>query len=208
MFSRNIEQKYGNSQKYSNPNPIQQRLISRFLDTVARLVKQTESMTLVDIGCSEGFVLRHLQGLWPGLRCYGIDIDFDALERGRFANRGVQVQKASIYNIPFKARAFDLALCLEVLEHLDEPEKALKELIRITRRYCLLSVPHEPLFRMANFLRGKSMRRFGNDIDHLNHWGKNSFTRLLQEAGLIIRNVEMSFPWLVVLAEVDYGLLQ
>lgn len=207
MLGRRSNQEYGNWQKYNNPNPIQQYFIKRFLVTVASIVKQTEPMNLIDIGCSEGFVIRYLQNLWPGIQCYGIDIDFEALKRGQYIHRGVQIQKASIYNIPFKAEAFDIVLCLEVLEHLDEPEKALRDLRRVTRRYCLFSVPNEPLFRVANFLRGKSISRLGNDIDHVNHWNKKNFTKLLQETGFVINKIKMPFPWLVVLTEVDNNLL-
>ena len=79
---------------------------------------------------------------------------------------------------------------------------SLWELMRVTRQYCLLSVPHEPFFCIANFLRGKNLTRLGNDIEHVNHWGKVSFVRFLQDSGLVVRGIEMSFPWLIALAEI------
>ncbi len=204
MISMTIatDQEYGNWQKYANPNPLQRFLVSRFLRAVECLVEQSGASTLADIGCAEGFAIRHLQTSRPALDCVGIDIDTDALERGRLVNPGIPLYPASIYSIPYKSGAFDLVLCLEVLEHLDQPERALEELMRITRRHCLLSVPHEPFFRLANLLRGKSIARLGDDIDHVNHWGRASFTRFLQASGLIVSSVKMSFPWLIALAEI------
>lgn len=193
----------GNWQKYNNPNPLQQFLIRRFLSTVGYLVEQSGALVSADIGCAEGFVTRHLRSLRPEIRCVGIDIDIDALERGKLINPDRQAQQANIYNIPYKSEAFDLVLCLEVLEHLDRPARALAGLMRITKQYCLLAVPHEPFFCIANLLRGKNLARLGNDIDHINHWGKASFTRFLQDSGLIVRSITASFPWLVALAELN-----
>lgn len=193
----------GNWQKYNNPNPLQQLLIRRFLNTVGDLFEQSGALILADIGCAEGFVTRHLRRLRPEIRCVGIDIDADALERGKSINPDRQAQQSNIYHIPYQSQAFDLVLCLEVIEHLDEPARALAELTRITRHYCLLAVPHEPFFRIANLLRGKNLTRLGDDIEHINHWGKAGFTRFLQDSGLLVRDIKTSFPWLVALAEFD-----
>ena len=193
----------GNWQKYNNPNPVQQFLISRFLSTVGHLVEQSNGLILADIGCAEGFVTRYLQSSRPGIRCVGVDIDVGALERGKLITPDRQAQQASIYNVPYKSGAFDLVLCLEVLELLDRPAEALAELMRLTRRYCLVGVPHEPFFCVANFLRGKNFTRLGNDIEHVNHWGRASFTRFLQDSGLIVQSVKSPFPWLVALAEIS-----
>lgn len=196
---------YGNWQKYNSRNPLQQLLIQRFLNTVSCLVEQSGALILADIGCAEGFVINHLQRSGLPLQCVGIDIDIDALRRARSIYTGFQIQQGNIYDIPYEAGVFDLVLCLEVLEHLHYPEQAVLELMRISQRYCLLSVPHEPFFRVANLLRGKSLSRLGDDIDHVNHWNRASFTRFLQSFDLIVRNVEAPFPWLVVLAEINNG---
>lgn len=193
----------GNWQKYNNPNPVQQFLIGRFLNTVGCLFEQSNAQTLADIGCAEGFVVRHLQSLHPGIRHVGIDIDVAALRRGKQLSPNSRSQQATIYHIPYQSRAFDLVLCLEVLEHLDNPEKAIAELKRITNRYCLIGVPHEPFFRLANFLRGKNIVRLGNDIEHIHHWNRTSLTRLLQNSGLVVQVIRSSFPWLVALTEVN-----
>lgn len=48
---------------------------------------------------------------------------------------------ADINHLPFYELSFDVALCSEVLEHLYEPAKALRELSRVFRKTLLLTVP-------------------------------------------------------------------
>jgi ubiquinone/menaquinone biosynthesis C-methylase UbiE len=105
----------------------------------------------------------------------------------------------SIYDIPFKDRSFDLVICNEVLEHVDDPGKALSELERVTKKYCLISVPHEPWFMMANFLRGKNWSRWGNDIEHIQHWSRRGIRTLVGRYFdvLVVKN---PFPWTLLVA--------
>jgi hypothetical protein len=45
---------------------------------------------------------------------------------------------------------------------------------------CFLGVPNEPYFRIINFLRGKNIEHFGNDIEHTQHWSSREFAKLLE----------------------------
>ncbi len=104
----------------------------------------------------------------------------------------------------FKDKGFDLVLCLEVLEHIADPLPALTELHRVSCGYCLISVPHEPFFRLMNFLRGRHLRSWGNHPEHLNHWNTDSFQKLLSGA-FTVQELHHSFPWLVALCRRETG---
>lgn len=92
-------------------------------------------------------------------------------------------------------------MMLEVLEHLEDPAKALYEAARVGE-YLLVSVPHEPFFMAANFLRGKNWSRWGSDEEHIHFWGKRTFRKLLEPYGEVLR-FETAFPWLVALLKVQ-----
>src|SRR3989344_4941712 len=56
---------------------------------------------------------------------------------------------------------------LEGIEYLDDPEKGLSELVRVTKRSCVLSVPNEPLFTIQRFFRGKNLLQLGDHPEHI-----------------------------------------
>jgi SAM-dependent methyltransferase len=192
---------YGNWQKYQNQNPLQKRLIGRFLAEVNSMLAPLPIHTVLDVGCAEGFVLDALKQARPELAVAGLDLDAAALGRGRQLFPGIPLAQASIFHVPCPPAAFDLVLCTEVLEHLADPAVGLRELRRVSRRYCLLSVPHEPFFRLGSLLRGKNLPRLGNDPEHLQNWSQASFVRFLAPHVNVVA-VRRSFPWLIALAEV------
>jgi len=47
-----------------------------------------------------------------------------------------------VQHLPFKNKSFHKSFALHVLEHVDDPILALKELIRVTQRIISVEVPH------------------------------------------------------------------
>lgn len=192
-------QSHGNLQKYTNPNPVQQWLIRRFLDTVAALAREANPRTVLDVGCAEGFVSAHLARRFPGLTTFGVDLDVAALARGRTLHPHLRTATGNALALPFARASVDLVVCTEVLEHIPAPERALAELARVTRGYLLLSVPWEPWFRLANLVRLKNISRLGDDPEHVNHWTGWGFRHFLRGKVTVIA-WRVAFPWQVVLA--------
>jgi len=107
--------------------------------------------------------------------------------------------RGDIRSLPFKDCSVEAVLCLEVLEHLIQPERALEEICRVCSRYAIMSVPNEPWFRLANLARLKNIRALGNAPGHIQHWGVQSFADLVASY-LRVRLVTTSFPWAIVVA--------
>jgi len=63
-----------------------------------------------------------------------------AVDRVRMA--GFSSQLASAYQLPFAAKHFDAVTLGEILEHLDEPAKAVAEAARVARRTVVVSTPY------------------------------------------------------------------
>lgn len=190
-----------NEGKYTSRNPVVRYLVGRFLAQLSRLVAERAPSRVLEIGCGEGLVMRYLRDRHPGLRIDGVELDAGAVSLARARNPGSLVLRGDVYTLGIRSRAYDLVLCLEVLEHLDEPARALAEVRRVARRGCILSVPHEPFFRFGNVLRGKNLRRCGDPSDHVQHWGKRGFETFCAQH-LRVDRTTLAFPWLVVAASV------
>jgi ubiquinone/menaquinone biosynthesis C-methylase UbiE len=201
-----VRQDYGNLQKHLNPNPVQRCLLRRFHRQIASLLKATGAERILDAGCGEGFVISYLLQENDGFIITGIDCSLEAIKMARQMVPPVlsKVEGSVLFNVgdlremPYGDDSFDLVMCLEVLEHLPDPHKGLRELRRVTSAHCLVSVPHEPFFRATNFLRGKHVPAWGRDPEHLQHWTAGQFRRLVEQYFEIKRFV-YSFPWVIAL---------
>lgn len=193
-----------NYRKHTSKNPLQRWLLGNFEKTLAKEVKKLNVNSILDAGCGEGFTLEFLRNQKIGRTYEGIDFLDTAIEIGHKVHPNIKLLQASIYDLPYKNDSFDVVLCTEVLEHLRKPKKALKELFRVSKKYVLLSVPNEPIFMGSNFLRGKNWSRFGNDIEHINHWTFWGFENFVKKnAGVKVQVLKhrYPFPWTMLLLE-------
>jgi ubiquinone/menaquinone biosynthesis C-methylase UbiE len=184
-----------NYAKYQTANPVVRRLIDRFFVHVRDIVQSLAAESLLDAGCGEGEALAQLRALLPE-RVVAVDVSAGAVEATGRRLPFVDARQASLYELPFEDRSFDAVLCLEVLEHLKDPETALAELARVSGGDIVISVPHEPWFRLGSMLRGKYVRRLGNHPEHVNHWGPRSLPDLLGRRFEVV-TLTRSFPWLI-----------
>lgn len=187
-----------NYRKYASKNPIQRFLINNFLKTVFLCLEGLTITSVLDAGCGEGFVLSEFKNRNIDCVLEGIDSSEQALRAGRELFPYLTMKKGDIYHLPYEDNSFDLVLCTEVMEHLDDPVTVLNEIIRVSGQYCLFSVPNEPVFMMSNLLRGKNISRWGNDIDHVNHWSSEAFKNFVKK-NINVVTVKRPFPWTVIL---------
>lgn len=187
--------------KHTSKNPIQKFLINNFYQALVSLAEDLQPKTILDAGCGEGFTMNTLTKNRIGDKIEGVEYSKDAILLGKKLFPNLIFKKGSAYDLPYKDNSFDLVVCTEVLEHLTEPSRVLKEILRVSKRYILISVPNEPFFMLGNFIRGKNLSRLGNDPGHINHWTIISFLSFLKKNGLKITRIRLPFPWILILGE-------
>ena len=190
--------------KYLSRNPVAILLNRTLMKSIGICVESTGPKTVLDVGCGEGVIVRTLSGRLAGLNIDGLDVHGQSLAIARAFNPGLCFVQGSVYHLPVRDNAYDLVLCTEVLEHLERPEAALRELVRVSRKHILLTVPREPLWRMANMVRGKYWGSWGNTPSHIQHWTPGAFRSLVEGH---VRVVAMKVPlmWTMLLCEVEAG---
>lgn len=89
---------------------------------------------ILDVGCASGWFLSKVAQVFPKAQCYGIDIYDKAVAYGKKLYPGISFQKADAHTMPFKTSTFDLVICTEVLEHVNDPKSALLEIKRVLKK--------------------------------------------------------------------------
>lgn len=115
---------------------------------------------LLDAGCGSGYFLQRVHETWPNKwQLHGIECDQRAVECVSRRLPG-DYRISSLTHINHPDGLFDLVLNLSVLEHIDDDDKAIDELVRVTKPggRLIISVP------CLNGCRSRSkLRNLGHD---------------------------------------------
>jgi trans-aconitate methyltransferase len=169
--------------------------IRNFQSSLQSLISGLDVQRALFVGCGEGIMLARLD-LEAFESIHGLDIETASVVAASGTHPIARFSIGDVGLLPFAARSFDLVVCLEVLEHLENPGRAIEELVMVSRRYLVVSVPHEPFFRLGNFVFLRNLRRLGNHPGHVHHWSKSGFRSFLESRGLS-GALRTPFPWLL-----------
>lgn len=186
--------------KYASANPIERRLMDGFFAALDACLPVSAPSRVLEVGMGEGEVAARVRAQWSDVAFTGIDLP-DSELAAQWVGHDVPGSFADIAALPFPDNTFDLVLAIEVLEHVPDPDAALREIRRVATGALVLSVPREPIWRAANMARGKYLRDLGNTPGHINHWGARSFAALVGRHATVTR-VRRPFPWTMVSATV------
>src|SRR5258708_17871655 len=110
-------------------------------------------LKVLDIGCASGFLTSKTAEFFmsPTL-IFGVDFYKEAISFGQKSYPNIKFSYADAHKLPFKKDTFDFITCIETLEHLENPKKALSEMYRClkTKGYILVGQDTDNLlFRAA-----------------------------------------------------------
>jgi SAM-dependent methyltransferase len=104
----------------------------------------------LDVGCGVGQVVARLAT--AGFEAHGVDVSGPNIERARRVSERCQLYDGR--TLPFPDRHFASVGALNVLEHVDEPEAFLRELVRVTE------IGGRIVVSSPNFLRAIGFRDY------------------------------------------------
>ena len=182
--------------KYGSGNPIERRLMAGFLSALDRAVPTDPGQRILEVGVGEGEVAARLASSRRSSSLVGLDLP-DQRRHQDWATHEITGLFADASRLPFPDAAFDTVLAIEVLEHVAEPDDVLAEMVRTATSRIVVSVPHEPIWRVLNLMRGKYVRDLGNTPGHVQHWTRSGFRQLV-ERHLDDVVVSRPFPWTMI----------
>ena len=127
--------------------------------------------TLLDVGSGRGVFLWPLLDQFPHLAVQTIDVRVDRVEDMQAVSQGgirhLSADVMDVNRMEFADNSHDIVTALEVLEHLPKPEQAAREIVRVARRFVIVSVPS----------------KVDDNPEHIQLFDADSLTALLTEAG-------------------------
>ncbi len=139
--------------KYNDDSTIVKVIMNGFFKNLEYLLSTIQYENVYEAGCGEGYISQHIlnynMAIQRPIKVTASDISEKMIKQAKINFPDIHFDVNSIYHLPERNATFDLVIASEVLEHLAEPENALRELFRISKRYVVISVPNEPIWRMA-----------------------------------------------------------
>jgi 2-polyprenyl-3-methyl-5-hydroxy-6-metoxy-1,4-benzoquinol methylase len=130
--------------------------------------------TALDVGCACGYTSAVLEGL--GYETVSVDVSNWGLKKAKDVTRGDLLMCDAQVGLPFKSKSFDVVACFDVLEHLENPERAFQWMLEACRGTLVCTTPNKAV--------EKAIRRFTGDYDetHISTRKASEWDRLVKNA--------------------------
>src|SRR3989344_7319378 len=130
---------------YKSKNPVVGYINRERLESIIKLLDKNKKIKILDAGCGEGHLLEKIFN--KGYKnLYGADITKIALES---AKKRVKAKffLQDLGKLRFKDNFFDVVICTEVIEHIENYKKVINELKRVLKKNGLfiITFPNEKM---------------------------------------------------------------
>ncbi len=160
------------------------------------VIAHIECPKVIDLGCGNGFLLRHCFLGLPRTALYGIDGSHSGIEHARQSVPAGDFRVGDVCGEFSDHPAYgkcDLLISTEVVEHLYNPRTFALNCFNFLRPggRALISTPyHGYLKNLALSLSGRMDAHFGPlwDGGHIKFWSRRTLSQLFMESGFLIRS--------------------
>lgn len=152
---------------------------------------------VLDVGCGSGEFLCLAVEKGVG-EAVGVERPDESVQRAGTDKFRVEKLDVETQTLPFPDNHFDAVACMEVLEHLYDPVKVVRELVRTVSPggTVLLSVPNQyHLFTRLRVLRGHSISDPLTVGGHIKFFRISDLNSMASECGLVVRSISgLAYP--------------
>jgi SAM-dependent methyltransferase len=145
---------------------------------LSRLDGLNSAATIIEIGCSTGYMLDDLRKTYPTMRVIGFDLIFSGLRKARMALPDVGVAQADACRLPLPDSCADAVVSINLLEHIPDDRAALAEIRRILRpgAAAILVVPAGP--HLYDY--------YDRFLHHERRYGRSEMAQKAKGVGLLV----------------------
>ncbi len=154
--------------------------------------------TVIDVGCGNGGAVKFAARCGASVK--GIDVDPDTIaqlkKRVKPARGGrFEAILSDSDPLPIPDASASRVICMEVLEHVEEPAQLMSELVRVGKpgALYLITVPDTVAEEVQRTLAPPA---YWSKPNHLRIFGREAFGQLIEDAGLKIeKRARFGFYW-------------
>jgi SAM-dependent methyltransferase len=120
-------------------------------------IKPKQYWKVLDLGCGTGHDMMFFKKRY-GCRVYGIDISRESIKIAKKTFGKINVIRADIRFLPFKMNSFDFVISYGTIEHVENTEKVIKEVVKVLKPngYFIFSVPNKfSIFHFKKIIKKK-----------------------------------------------------
>lgn len=176
--------------RYTTGNFFANRIKDEIVESVKRKMHNFSAYNIADIGSAEGLYLREINNKKGISLC--LDLSYPKLKRA--LHRISECEKtffvtADVEYLPIKRGLFNGVICSEVLEHVPNPEKAIKEIGDIIKKdgTLFLSIPTGKDRFIPIEISDES--DYMTDSGHLHEFSKQDINQILKKNGFYVQTV-------------------
>ena len=133
-------------------------------------IKKGRGKKLLEFGCATGAAANLLADY--GFNVHSTDISRFAVNKARKHYPDISFNVHDMQNLFTKEKDFDVVVALDVIEHLEKPEQAIKNTYKILKKdgYVIITTPND-------------YKHMSNDPTHINVKRPNQWKKILKTAG-------------------------
>jgi trans-aconitate methyltransferase len=148
------------------------------------MIQSLQFETVLDVGCGQGSLLADLHNIFQEISLYGTDFSPTSIAKAR---QRLPHGEFLVMDLTQKAlnRKFDLVICTDVLEHIEDDITALSNLAQMTDSYLLIAT-----------VQGRMRSHEPESWGHVRNYAYGELVQKIQQVGLrVVRTVEWGFPF-------------
>jgi 2-polyprenyl-3-methyl-5-hydroxy-6-metoxy-1,4-benzoquinol methylase len=138
---------------------------------------RVQAKTIAEVGCGAGEILKLLSIAYPESECFG----YEPSPQAYALCKSRQSEKLKYFqtDFPMEARTFDVLLCIDVVEHIEDYISFIKRL-RPGAKYKVFHIPLD--INVVSLFRN-SMIKQRKKVGHIHYFTADTFVAALRDAG-------------------------
>jgi ubiquinone/menaquinone biosynthesis C-methylase UbiE len=157
------------------------------LKNILGLIK-CDPKSILDVGSASGWFISQVSKSFPKAMCVGVDAYKDAIIYGTGKYKSIKFIHADAHDLPVADSCFDLIICTEVLEHVENPKGVLGEIRRVLKRGGAAVIEMDTgnlLFNLVWYLWTNLKGKVWKDA-HVHKFNSFKLEKMIENSGFII----------------------